>query len=149
MADSTIRDWLRSIEAGAYGPEQVTSAGTSEGVRKAWDTRGRGQHARILKQNGFKKLPNEKDNLLRYQHPDKGIVAVRPSGSWAHHYRGLYDHSAVGDNAQSLHEHLTDFNPYAEDAPKGKGYGRPGPFKPGPNWGKGTKSQKPWGYGGE
>lgn len=82
--------------------------GTSEGVEKAWDTRGRG--AKVLKKLGYR--PIEKDPSVPYDRdvniyrtPRHDLAVNTKSGHWSH-YDNTTGKGKEGVGFNSLEEHL-------------------------------------------
>ena len=95
--------------------EELQAAGTSEGVRKAWETRkGGGGFAGAVKDTASR-LAARTHGFSQYQghantfsHPSYGTVRFEGGGKWAH--KGWFDKEETkGEGAKALHEHLTAY----------------------------------------
>jgi len=75
------------------GQVDIYAYGTSEGVSKAWDTRGRKRnaHAEALANAGFKHTGRDASGFHRYSKEANGFhhtVRVDPkTGQWAHRFQ--------------------------------------------------------------
>jgi hypothetical protein len=84
--------------------------GTSEGVIKAWDTRGRGgKLVAAITPHGFKhdKSKGHSPNTRLYTHPSKGKFSLWDDGHWKH--RKGSEVQDEGHGAASLHRYVNTY----------------------------------------
>jgi 8-oxo-dGTP pyrophosphatase MutT (NUDIX family) len=99
-------------------PRYGRDAGTSEGARKAAQTRksGGGNAAEVAQQHGYtQRVPGQSGSTTHWQ-PTKGgssagnRVYVNKAGQWAHFAPQTAKPIATGNGHQSLHQHLSEHN---------------------------------------
>jgi hypothetical protein len=148
--NTTVRTLMRLQSISAYG--------TSEGVKKEWETRHGGQatHASMrmtLRKHGFNE-GGSKGIFSKLGRDRNQSVEVSQTGAWRHTSRGD-DRKVVthgeGDSASSLADHLSKFGEGAKSRPAW-GYGGDDDSdrkEETRKFGEGAKSRPPSGYGGE
>lgn len=97
--------------AETFGLARLLAYGTSEGVKKAWDSRGRVQqdHHTVLRNAGFTYYGRRAKGEPALHTKDVGkehhVVLVFQDGSWRHE-TGTNREAGMGHRASDLKKHL-------------------------------------------
>jgi|SRR5882724_6832340 len=91
----------------------VQAYGTSEGVKKGWDSRSRSVHNTLTK-NGWRLSRSEGDTGFYKKAGGRGDIRVRhtggaDSGHWTHVNTTGANQHGTGFNAKDLRQHLKSF----------------------------------------
>lgn len=89
--------------------DELEAYGTSEGVKKAWDSRGRGKA--MLQNHNYHKQTTGREWARGVGRDGAHVIKVKSDGSWTHRYEVSGEptkHIASGPDFKSAQKHFAD-----------------------------------------